>query len=387
MDKAIPVPVDHPGSFIAEELEARGWAQADLAYILGMDSTQLNRLIKGNQNITPDTAIALGEAFGVPAEFFMNLQNAYDLQKSKNAAPGVGTRARWASTYPLREMIKRGWIEETQPDLLDLQMLRFFKKDRIEDIPFIGCDAPIAAHAAKKTSYASTTPIQYAWLHRVKKIAESMECPLYSKKGLENALVNIRAHMMDTDDFGKIPAILQSCGIRFVIVEALPGAKVDGVCVWIDGQPAIGMTLRYNRPDNFCFVLRHELEHVLREDGKEETFAPVDEISPSEDANNPAGIDKPECERLADDAAAEFCVPRALLDSFIMRKGEYISERDVLNFSSRLEIHPAVVVGQIQNKMKKFGWLRKYQAMVNVRECLAGWKYTDGWGVRAPTGL
>ena len=65
--------VDHPGTFIEEEMEARGWSQVDLAYILGMKVQQLNPLLKGKANITPDLAAALGDAFDMPAEFFANL--------------------------------------------------------------------------------------------------------------------------------------------------------------------------------------------------------------------------------------------------------------------------------------------------------------------------
>lgn len=375
-----PMPVDHPGSFIAEELESRNWAQADLAYILGMDVTQLNKLIKGERNITPETAIALGDAFDMPAQFFMNLQNAYDLLKAKRADPGVSKRAR-LSAFPIREMIKRGWIEESGPDLLDLQMMRFFNKDKVEDIPFVG-DALVFPHAAKKTNYEKTTPIQYAWLHRVRKIAEDMECPLYNGTELRNRLESIRAHMLDIDDLIHIPALLKKCGVRFVLVEALPGSKIDGVCVWLDGQPVIGMTLRLDRLDNFCFVLRHEIEHVLKGDGKEASFSPVDELGEDKekiDAN------LPECERLANEAAGEFCVPRAMLDSFMARKSSFISEQDVLNFAARVGINPAVVVGQIQYRTNKYGLLRKYQT--SIKEQLLAWKFKDGWGHFAPTGL
>src|SRR6185312_10151215 len=267
------VPIDHPGTFIADELKERKWTQADLAYILGMDDTQLNKLIKGKTDITPESAIALGDAFDMPAEFFMHLQNAFDLLKAKKADPGVSKRAR-LSNYPIRDMIKRGWIEDGDAALLDLQMMRFFGKPRVEDIPFIG-DVPILPYAAKKgTPYAGTTPAQYAWLHRVRKIAEYMECPSYSETELRNKLGTIRSHMLDLDDLIHIPTILIKCGVRFVLVEALPGSRIDGVCVWIDDQPVIGMTMRMKRPDNFCFVLRHEIEHVLRKDGREVSFAP-----------------------------------------------------------------------------------------------------------------
>ena len=385
MAKPAKVPIDHPGTFIAEELEERGWAQADLAYILGWDVSQLNRLIKGVTHITPDSALALGDAFDMSPEFFMNLQKLYDLQQARRADPGVRTRAAWLSVFPVREMIKRGWIEDTEPALLDLQMMRFFDKNRVEDIPFAN-DVPVIAHAAKKSGYEDTTPVQYVWLHRVKKLAEQIEAPLYSEDALRKALPSIRAHMMDKDDFGKIPEILHKCGVRFVIVEALPGSKIDGVCLWLNDQPVIGLTLRLDRPDNFCFVLRHEIEHVLRGDGKEETFAPVDEASAASDGEEPETVpEKPACEIEADSAAADFCVPQELLASFILRKSPYISEQDVLAFAARVQIHPGVVVGQVQNRTRKFNWLRKYQTGVRTR--LLEWKHKDGWGFQAPTGL
>ncbi|KQN26720.1 hypothetical protein ASE86_11705 [Sphingomonas sp. Leaf33] len=379
MAKASPLPVDHPGTFIAEELEARGWLQADLAYILGIDVSQLNRLIKGTTDITTDSAVALGDAFDMPAEFFVNLQNQYDLAKARKADPGVRTRASWLSKFPIREMIKRGWIEDAEPALLDLQMMRFFGKNRIEDIPFVG-DAPLLAHAAKKTEsgdYSGTTEVQYVWLNRVRKIAEQMEYPPYSEQALRDSLPSIREHMLIREDLIHIPSILKRCGVRFILVDFLAGSKIDGVCLWIDGQPVIGMTLRLDRLDNFCFVLRHEIEHILNGDGKEASFAPVDS-----DTGTDTEID---CEKLANEAAAGFCIPRDLMDSFIARKSPFISREDVLKFAARLEVHPAIVVGQIQHRTKKWGWLKEYQ--VGVREHLLDWEFKDGWGYNAPTGL
>jgi HTH-type transcriptional regulator / antitoxin HigA len=374
------VPVDHPGTFIVEELEARGWQQVDLAYVLGMKPQQLNPLLTGKANITPDMAAALGDAFDMPASFFADLQKLYDLHRAKPVDPGVKTRASWLSFFPVREMIKRGWIEETEPSLLDLQMLRFFGKNRVEDIPWVG-GGPVVAHAAKKSAYDSVTPVQYAWLHRVMKVAETMDAPPYSEEALRNSLSGIRAHLRDKDDLIHIPEILRRAGVRFVLVEHLPGSKIDGVTVWLDGQPAIGMTTRLDRLDNFAFVLRHEIEHVLRGDGKEETFAPVDEIEPGYQERT----DLPPEEIRANEEAAEFCVPREQLNSFILRKSPFISERDVLNFAARVEAHPAIVIGQIQHKTKKYAWLRKY--LTGIRGYLFDWEYKDGWGFAAPTGL
>jgi HTH-type transcriptional regulator/antitoxin HigA len=316
----------------------------------------------------------------MPADFFANLQKMYDLDKARPADPGVRTRASWLSAFPVREMIRRGWIEDTEPSLLDLQMLRFFGKNRVEDIPFVG-SREVVPHAAKKSSgYENTTATQYAWLHRVMKIAGSADCPPYSESALHASLSRIRAHLLDKDDLRHIPLILRECGIRFILVEALPASKIDGVCVWLDGQPAIGMTTRLDRMDNFAFVLRHEIEHALRGDGSEVSFAPVDEIGVDyESANLP-----PE-EKRANDQAAEFCVPGQQLNSFLLRKAPFISEQDVLAFAARVEINPAIVIVQIQRKTQKYGWLRKYQT--GIRQFLFDWPLVDGWGHQFPTGL
>jgi HTH-type transcriptional regulator/antitoxin HigA len=377
-------PVDHPGTFIEEEIEARNWTQADLAYVLGWDATQLNKMIKGVTSITPDTAVALGDAFDMPAEFFMNLQKMHDLQKARRSDPGVRTRATWVSIFPVREMIKRGWLEETEADLLDLQMMRFFDASRIEDVPLIGCEA--VAHAAKKTEYEEITGPQLAWLYRVRKIASNAASPIYDRAKLVEALPEIRAHMLDTDDLASIPELLLRCGVRIVFVEPLPGAKIDGVCTWVNDQPVIGVSLRLNRTDNFCFVLRHEIEHVLREDGKASTFTHVDVFDPDRDE-----LSLPDEEKRADLAAAEFLIPQEKLTSFMLRKGKWISETDVLAFSARHNIHPAVVIGQIQNRRHKagderaFAFLRKY--LTKIHEKFMSWPLKDGWGTIAKIGL
>ena len=341
--------IEHPGVFIREELAARGWDQVDLAYILDIKVQQLSLLLNGRRNITPDMAVALGDAFDVPADFFANLQKHYDLQKAKRPDPGVRTRASWVSTFPVREMIRRGWIEDTEADLLDLQMMRFFKTKSVKDIPYIG-DGEVHAHAAKKSDYEEVTPAQLVWLQRVRMIAQTMDCPGYSRDGLVEALPNIRAHMNDKEDLSEIPHILWKCGVRFAVVEPLCGSKIDGVCTWLDEQPVIGMSTRLNRPDNLCFVIRHEIEHILQEDGKQTCYSHVDVFEPDRDVD-----ELPVEERRADEAAAEFLIPQAKLASFMNRKGKFISEKDVLAFSARHHIHPSIVIGQIQYRRHKAG--------------------------------
>ena len=83
-------------------------------------------------------------------------------------------------------------------------------------------------------------------------------------------------------------------------------------------------------------------------------------------------------ERVANMAAADFCVPNQKMDSFYARKHPYFSERDVIGFASLMGVHPGIVVGQLQKRMKRYDYLRKYQ--VPVRRYVVSSAVTDGWG-------
>ena len=111
--------VPRPGEFIAEELEAREWLQRDLAYILGISEQAVNMIINGKRGISPDMANALGDAFDVSSEFFANLQKAYEMSKARKPDPAIAKRARFQGHYPIREMIKRRWLEDTDVAMLE----------------------------------------------------------------------------------------------------------------------------------------------------------------------------------------------------------------------------------------------------------------------------
>lgn len=245
--------IEHPGVFLREELEERGWLQSDLAYILGCSVQSINMIISGKKGISVDMARSLGKAFDVPAEFFLNLQKMYDLSRADEPDEGIEKKARfYQGSYPIREMFKRGWLEDTEPDLLEAQMLRFFEVNHLNEIPHL-------PHHAKKTYYDDIPTSQLAWLFRVKQIAKSIEVPTYSKNKLKDALLNLKDLMIEPEEIRHVPRILMEAGVRFIIVETLPNAKIDGVCFWLNNKsPVIGISIRFDRIDNFWFVLRHE---------------------------------------------------------------------------------------------------------------------------------
>jgi HTH-type transcriptional regulator/antitoxin HigA len=365
--------VMHPGHYIKEEMEARGWSQRDLAFILGCSEQSLNPILNGKRGISPDMANALGEAFDVPAEFFANLQQAYDLAQARVPDPSVAARREMQSIYPVREMIRRQWIELTDAAMLETQLMRFFCVSSPDLIPHL-------AHAAKKSGYEERdiTPAQLAWLFRTRQVATGFLAKTYSEKALRSALKDLEQLMIAPDEARHVPRILSECGVRFVLVEKLPNAKIDGVCFWLNQQsPVIGMSLQHDRIDNFWFVLRHEIEHVLQRHGRDEEMVDIDLDSASPSV--------PEEERIANEAAAEFCGTEKL-QSFMARKHPFYYEKDVVAFARLHNRHPGIVIGQLRRRLNRFDYLTRY--LVKIRQFVVHpGASADGWGQVAPVTL
>lgn len=350
-----------------------------LAAVLDADETGINKLVSGKRPLEAEMALAIEEVIGIPAETLMEIQKRYELALAKvirRANPERKTRASLFNDIPVTDMIKRGWLRDVT-DLKDTrkveaELCNFFNVSTIAEIE-------VLPHAAKRTDvFGDVTPVQLTWLYRVKQMAGDLPAAKYHPAALENALTALKSLLISPDAARKVPRIMMESGVRYVIVESLPAAKIDGVCFWIDDSPVIGMSLRFDRIDNFWFVLRHEIEHVLRGHGK--TAIMLDAELEKERAGT--GKELSEEERVANEAAAEFCVPRAKLESFIARKAPMFSERDIRGFAATLQVHPGIIAGQLQYQTGRYDLFRNH--LVKIRPIVTTNAFSDGWGNVAP---
>lgn len=369
-----------PGQLIQALLDARGWTQRVLAIVLDIDETGLNKIVSGKRAIDAGLALRLGQIFDVPAERFLGLQNEYDLAMARiilRPDPMLATRASLFGELPVSEMIRRGWLKNVG-DVRNVQgvevaLCKFFgvpSVDEIETLP----------HAAKKTNvFSPATPAQLAWLYRVKQIAGKSMAAKYTCDALQSAVREMRDLLGSPESARKVPRLLALAGVRYVIVESLPGAKIDGVCFWLDDKfPVIGMSLRHDRIDNFWFVLRHECEHVMQGHGRAAVMLDVN----LENERAGTGDNIPDEERIANEAAAEFCVPQGKLTKFISLKCPIFAERDILGFAKTLHVHPGIVAGQLQHKISRYDLFRNH--LVKIRSTVTPNAMVDGWGDVAP---
>lgn len=370
-----------PGQLIESLLNERGWSQRTLAMIIGKGEAAVNKIMLGKQSLDAETALLLEEVFAIEAERFLALQRDFDLAIARASArpdPMRATRAHIFGGLPIGEMSKRGWlgavnvrdVKQVEEALAD-----FFDARSAEDIEFL-------PHAARKTSVGpETTPAQLAWLYRARAMAAEMIVPSYSVEKLEAALVELGPLRVSAENVRLVPRILERAGIRFVVVETLPTAKIDGACFWLsDRSPVVGMSLRHDRNDNFWFVLRHELEHVRLGHGKGQII--LDAELDGERAGQGPGVS--EEERLANRAGAEFCVPQAQMKAFVDRKAPLFSERDMIGFARSIGVHPGLVAGQLQHITGRYERFRQH--LEKIRKHLSTVACVDGWGSIAPVG-
>ena len=79
-------PPTHPGEMLLQEfLEPLGMTQTELAQRMGVSFPRVNELIHGKRGITPDTALRLERLLGMEAQFWLNLQLAWDLYHVKRS--------------------------------------------------------------------------------------------------------------------------------------------------------------------------------------------------------------------------------------------------------------------------------------------------------------
>jgi addiction module HigA family antidote len=73
----------HPGEILGDELEETGLSAKKLADTIGVPPNRLYQLLAGKRSMTADTALRLGRYFGMSADFWMNLQSAYELDLAR----------------------------------------------------------------------------------------------------------------------------------------------------------------------------------------------------------------------------------------------------------------------------------------------------------------
>ena len=329
-----PIP---PGEILKEELEARGWTQADFADITGKPVQALNEIMGGKKAITPETAVLFSDALGTSAEFWLNLESAYRLdlvRRKRNSISPVSRKARIYSLAPIKELLERGWIRRVDKiDELETEILKFLRLPSVDAVP------SLAADFRTSDAGALDSPALIAWIRKAQIEAEKISCPTFDRVQLKKALADLRSLSGSPEGIRTVIRRLRDLGVRTVLVSHLPQTRVDGAVFWLgSSSPVIALSLRIDRIDNFWFTLMHEIGHILEGPASRKGY--VD----SEIDKDPRN----EREKRINLFARNQLIPPEKFAGFIKTTRPYFSRSKVINFAADIGVHPAIVVGRLQ---------------------------------------
>jgi HTH-type transcriptional regulator/antitoxin HigA len=265
-------------------------------------------------------------------------------------------------------MAKRGWIKK-QPNLLahaEEIMLALIERAG-------GKDAIPAALYRKNDharSNAKTDPYALkAWCWEVLARANAVRLPVAYRPGTVDLefIRNVAKLSWSAEGPKLAREFLAKHGIHLVCLEHLPRTHLDGAALQLtDGTPIIGLTLRYDRLDNFWFCLLHELAHLGRHmDGaRDEAF--VDDLS----LRGVEGAKRDPKEDEADEWAENGLIPSDVWRTSEVRENP--SPLTVMELAQRLQIHPAIVAGRVRYETKNFRLLSQFVGSGELRRQLLG---------------
>lgn len=350
--------------------EARGWGGDELADITGFARQHLSSVMSGKTGVSPDMAVALAAAFGnTPAEW-LRWNAEHQLSMVSVDPAEVEARAELYDLAPVRDMQKRGWIKETKTfEELEAELTRFYGGS-----PRNGVTFPVSA--LKSDPLATLTPAEKAWCFRARQGAErSVHVAVFDPTRLDAAEKKLRQLAAYPKEIERLPETLAYYGIRFVVVELIPDAKIDGAAFWIGDSPVIAISARWDRIDAVWFTIMHEFMHIKNGDA---VSFDVNLVRDSDHGIIIATSDNA-AEQRANEQAADVLVPVSELDSFIKRQSPRYAAERIIQFANRIKMHPGVIVGQLQHRCElKYSAHRDF--LVKVRNIVTDVALTDGWG-------
>lgn len=352
--------VPTPGEIIRDELDARGWVQKDLAEITDRPLQAINEIINAKKEITIETAIELGAAFGTSADFWLNLEKDYRLwiEKQENEAietDSIKRRSRIYSLAPIRKIQKRGWIKKTQNiRKLEQELCDFFNIDDIFSEP----ELSLANFRLSIDRGAEEIAVR-SWLRRVEQVSTKIEVDEFSLNHFDHIVDELLDFTYFAEDVNQIPDILRRYGIRFLILEHLPKTYIDGATFIFNKRPTIALTLRYDRIDSLWFTLFHELAHIkFGHEGHVDDLSKPDALS--------------EMDQIANQWAKEKLIDKKKFEGFITENKPHYSKKAVQDFAIENRRHPGIIVGQLQHR-KEIGYSTMRTYLEKVKEHLDPW--------------
>jgi len=352
--KVFPEQLPDPIDAIKFRMEQVGLSPGDLVPYLGSRS-RVSEILSGKRQLTLEMVRALEVGLGIPAKVLIRKPALEDNPEYQN----------WNDRL-VTEMGIRGYFGNISTKKYDkIELLRNF---------FLPVGSPMQIVGMSRKSHYRSSPLSdkhalAAWAAYVFKKAKKIKMAKKYHRGTVNLQFMQKLAKLSVKDNGPILAqdYLKEYGIILIIEPHFSRTYLDGATILINkDNPVIGLTLRYDRLDNFWFTLMHELAHLAQHyDSGISLF--YDEIEGIKT------IDLDENERQADALAEDALLPRAKWEVSPARLIPCSMAADSL--ANELGVHVAIIAGQIRHKGNKYVYLNKIVNAAKVRQYFTNIKW------------
>ncbi len=335
-DYAIP-----PGETLEETMETLGMTQQELAERTGLTVQTLNRIFKGEQPITYETANKLEYVTGYPASFWNNLEAQYreQLKKLEARQPDQALLT-WAKSFNYARMAAAGWLPATRSlEEKARNLLSFFQVSGVAEWNTVHLSTVNQGAYRVAAALQEHKVDNLAWIQRGVTLARAQSANPFDEKAFTAAWKEARTWVErpPQEVVRQLEARFREAGVALVFLNTLPGMGVHGYARWIKrgGHYVIVHGLRYKSDDFFWFDLFHELAHIALH-GKSHEFIEY------EGREDPREIE-------ADQWAARNLIPDRDWQTFVSNHPNP-NAATVRAFASKVKVAPGIVVGRLQHE-------------------------------------
>jgi len=355
-ERHFPIDPPNPVDAIKFRMEQMGLVQKDMIPYIGAKG-KVSEVLNGKRPLTLAMMRSLNKNLGISAEVLLNEPGA--------DFPTQIQDMEW-SKFPLIEMAKRSWI----PKLDDRrgkaeELVRGF----IEQAGGLDAVSKLCFRQGKRGRFNSKMDLfaLTAWCIRVQSIARNN--PLKTKYVRNSIKLSTLQDVARLSYFDNGPLLakeyLEKHGIHLIVVPHLPKTYLDGAAFLLPGgTPVIGLTLRYDRIDNFWFCLLHELAHVSKHLSASDQLI-IDDL----DLRGKNGRTEEVIEKEADEMACNGLIPNRIWER-TLPSGK-VSTEEIYALAEKLKIHPAIIAGRIRFEQNNYKLLSRHVGSKQIRRHFA----------------
>lgn len=321
-----------------------GLTQKDLAEKLGIPTQQLQRYEASSY-----MGASLARLISVAEVLNVRVRESWSGAKVNSADSVICWNSieniDW-TLFPAKEMIRRGWITAKnqienyflnggEQYTLALHRKKFHGENKPNEYALLAWQARVLELARKEVASGSISEYSHTdnWIKELSSLTQIEDAPLAAKK------------------------FLAEKGIVLVVEKHLPGTYLDGAAMLLEtGHPVVALTLRYDRLDNFWFVLFHELAHISLH-----IFDSLQMDYFDEEGSGESDL----IEREADEFALNALISRESWDSCISRFS--ITPESVQLDAERIGVHPSILAGRIRKESNNYHVLSELLGNGTVR--------------------